>query len=286
MTPLPSTPSLKASKYFVTSYDGAKLYVEEAGNPEGTPIIFIHGFAQSKNAWKNQMGSPELRECRLIAYDLRGHGNSDKPRVDYSTKELWAKDLNAIIETLDLKNSILVGWSYGGLIILDYIRFFGLNSILGLNLVGGCTMYELPLETVLNYGEEIFTLDNLASEDPTIENRSMSLFTRLFTKDPIPDIDFRNWISQSMQTPTWVKKGMMERCYNNDDLLPKITTPVLATYGKDDRVVPYQSQSLGLFPNCQIELFDDTGHAVFYEKSNTYNRILSNFVNSCSPSSG
>ena len=65
--------------YTVTSTDGVKLAVQESGDPDGVPVILIHGLLGSRLNWDPQVQSPDLRGFRIITYDLRGHGLSDKP---------------------------------------------------------------------------------------------------------------------------------------------------------------------------------------------------------------
>ena len=71
--------------------------------------------------------------------DMRGHGLSDKPRDSYNDSKLWADDIHAIIEGLQLDHPVLSGWSYGPLLFLDYIRHFGEERIGGLHFIGAVT---------------------------------------------------------------------------------------------------------------------------------------------------
>ena len=81
---------------------GAELNVVEAGNPQGRPILFVHGASQSWLQWSRQMDSELAANYRLVAMDMRGHGLSDKPRDSYNDSKLWADDIHAIIESLQL----------------------------------------------------------------------------------------------------------------------------------------------------------------------------------------
>ena len=118
---------------------GTPLHLIETGNSQGRPILFIHGFSQCWLAWSRQLKSDLADDYRLIAMDLRGHGLSDKPHDGYSESRLWADDVDAAIKALNLDHPILCGWSYGPLIILDYIRHYGEDAIAGVNFVGGIT---------------------------------------------------------------------------------------------------------------------------------------------------
>src|SRR5262245_32916477 len=123
----------------VTGGAGVRLHVVETGNPDGRSILFIHGFSQSWLAWARQFDSDLAATFRLVALDLRGHGKSDKPRDGYSDSKLWADDIRAVIQALKLDRPVLCGWSYGPLVILDYIRHYGEDGIRGAVFVGGIT---------------------------------------------------------------------------------------------------------------------------------------------------
>lgn len=119
--------------------DGTKLHLVETGSLSGQPILFIHGFSQCWFAWNRQLSSDLVNDHRLVAMDIRGHGLSAKPRDGYADSRLWADDVNAAIQALRLDHPILCGWSYGPLLILDYIRQYGEDAIGGIVFVGGVT---------------------------------------------------------------------------------------------------------------------------------------------------
>jgi pimeloyl-ACP methyl ester carboxylesterase len=106
---------------------GLRLHVREWGKTDGPPILFIHGLSQNHLCWAKQYQSTLAEEFRLVAYDLRGHGMSQAPLEPghYSDAKLWADDVAAIIDQLGLDRPVLVGWSYGGFIICDYLRAHG-----------------------------------------------------------------------------------------------------------------------------------------------------------------
>ena len=113
----------------ITGGGGVQLNVVETDNSRGRPILFIHGFSQCGLVWSRQLDSSLAEDYRLAAVDLRGHGLSEKPREGYDDSKLWADDINAVIQSLSLDQPILCGWSYGPLVMLDYIRHYGEDSI-------------------------------------------------------------------------------------------------------------------------------------------------------------
>jgi pimeloyl-ACP methyl ester carboxylesterase len=123
----------------ITGGDGVQLHVVETGNPGGRPILFIHGLSQCWLAWARQLNSDLADRYRLLAMDMRGHGLSEKPRDGYADSRLWADDVAAVLRALTLDRPILCGWSYGPLVILDYVRHYGEEALGAMTFVDGIT---------------------------------------------------------------------------------------------------------------------------------------------------
>src|SRR5579871_2345160 len=126
-----STSSLAQEKKFkalsVKTPDGLTISAQDWGNPNGPGIIFVHGFSQSSLSWIKQVTDADLaKEFHMVTYDLRGHGNSDKPLEPerYKDSKAWGDELQAVMDATGLKRPVLVGWSYGGRIIADYLRTY------------------------------------------------------------------------------------------------------------------------------------------------------------------
>lgn len=101
-----------------------RLHIVQKG--EGRPILFLHGNSFNHEVWKKQFDSDKLKNYRLIAYDLRGHGRSvkfndrERAHLQYSLS-LHAEDLREVIKQLGLKDAVVVGWSLGGNVLLRYL---------------------------------------------------------------------------------------------------------------------------------------------------------------------
>jgi non-heme chloroperoxidase len=121
---------------------GVNLHVREYGKSTGIPILLIHGWSQNHLCWSKQYDSTLKDDARILALDLRGHGMSDAPvQMDqYTDGEKWADDIAAVIDELALHRVILVGWSYGGYIILDYVLRKGQSNIAGINFVAAAVV--------------------------------------------------------------------------------------------------------------------------------------------------
>jgi len=107
---------LKYKPIIVKTPDGLTISAQEWGNPAGPEILFIHGFSQSHLSWMRQVNSDLAKEFRIVTYDLRGHGNSDKPLdpASYKNSKAWGDEVQAVIDAAGLKHPVLVGWSYAG----------------------------------------------------------------------------------------------------------------------------------------------------------------------------
>src|SRR5262245_26877521 len=118
--------------------DGLTISAQDWGNPNGPEILFIHGFSQSHLSWIKQVTSSDLaKEFHMVTYDLRGHGNSDKPLEPerYKTSKYWGDEVQAVMDATGLKRPVLVGWSYGGRVMADYLTTHGTAKLAGLNYV-------------------------------------------------------------------------------------------------------------------------------------------------------
>src|SRR5690606_2591867 len=125
---------------------GLRLDVREWGDRDGAPVVLIHGWSQSHLCWSRQLAGGLGHGLRLVAFDLRGHGMSERPTDAsyYADPRLWADDLAAIIDWLALRRPVLVAWSYGGFVATDYVRAYGDRGIAGINLVGGAVVLAPP----------------------------------------------------------------------------------------------------------------------------------------------
>ena len=116
--------------FMVRTPDGVNISAQEWGNPNGKEIVFIHGFMQSYLSWSKQLHDPELsKQFRMISYDFRGHGGSDKimdPKL-YNNGEAFADELNAVIQAASPEETCprwLVLRHADHQRLLDQIRFF------------------------------------------------------------------------------------------------------------------------------------------------------------------
>jgi len=154
--------------------------------------------------------------------DLRGHGLSDKPREGYDDSKLWADDVNAVIQSLSLDHPVLCGWSYGSLVILDYIRHYTEEQIAASQFVGGITKLGSDEAMSVITPEFLSLAPGFFSNDLEEGVRSMTELLRLcFTEQP-PAEELYLMLGFNLSVPPYVRQGLFSRLFDNDDLLPKL----------------------------------------------------------------
>ena len=96
----------------IRSSDGTAIAFAEWGNPRGAEVLLVHGWLFSSLALRQLHGELADR-CRIVAYDLRGHGDSSAPAGDYgyANGKLWADDLQCVVEATQMRQPVIVGWS-------------------------------------------------------------------------------------------------------------------------------------------------------------------------------
>src|SRR5436305_6227495 len=101
-------------------YDGAKVRYESYGKGKEA-VVFIHGWTCDLTFWRGQ--APSYQKHRSLLIDLPGHGQSDKPEVDYS-EERFALAVDAVMRDAGVERAVLVGHSMGGAVELTFLRLF------------------------------------------------------------------------------------------------------------------------------------------------------------------
>lgn len=261
---------------------GVNIAVYEFGNPDGPPIVLIHGFLATHLTWSRQFSGALADSFRLIAYDLRGHGASDKPLdpASYSSSEAWAGDLAAVIKFKGLVRPVLVGWSYGGLVLADYLRINGSESVGGLVFLAASTRAGTPEASAMINPKIRQLFPGLLSEDVLQSVTATRSFLPLLAAEPL-DADAREiTLAGAMMVPPPVRQGMWARQLYNDDVLSAITVPTLVIHGRADSVLsPAAAEHIAAtVPGAKLLLYDRVGHAVALEVPERFNRDLIEFM--------
>lgn len=265
--------------YKITGGGGTQLHVVETGKRTGHPILFIHGISQCWLTWGRQLNSELAEEHRLVAMDIRGHGLSDKPREGYTDSHLWADDINAVIQQLRLDRPLLCGWSYGPLVILDYLRHYGEEAISGLNFIGGVTKLGSDEALSVLTPEFISLVPGFFATGVEESVHSLESLLRLCFPHGLSAEEMFLMLGFNASVPPYVRQALLSRSLDNDDLLPKIRKPVLITHGADDAVVRPSAvdRHKARIAHAQIDM-PKTGHAPFWDHAAAFNRRIRAFV--------
>src|SRR5262245_27745658 len=163
---------------------GLNLAVYEAGRPGAPAIVFIHGFTQNFMTWDQQLSGLADR-FHVVAYDFRGHGGSDKPLEPqkYTDSSLWADDLAAVIRSRNLRRPVLVGWSYGGSVMADYVRKYGDAELGGIVFEGAVTKAGTEEASAFLTEEVLRIFPDVLSADVRASMNGAAALTRMFAPE-------------------------------------------------------------------------------------------------------
>ena len=269
----------------ITTKDGTEIYYKDWGS--GQPVVFSHGWPLSADSWEAQMVFLASNGYRCIAHDRRGHGRSSQP---WSGNEMdtYADDLSGLIETLDLKGAVLIGFSAGGGEVARYIGRHGTKRVAKAALISAVP--PLMLKTAANPGGlpiEVFDGIRLSS----IADRSQlykDLASGPFFGANRPGAK----VSQGMIDSFWLQgmqaghkntfdciKAFSETDFTED--LKKFDVPTLILHGDDDQIVPIGAAALRsakLVKNATLKIYAGAPHGLAYTHKARLNADLLAFL--------
>lgn len=275
--PSPEAP-IAGERLTARTPDGLDLSVHAVGDPSQREIVLIHGLGQSRLSWTRQIESALARDFRIVSYDLRGHGDSDKPTAadTYADGARWADDLEAIMEAAGLRRPTLVGWSLGGLVIGHYLVRHGHDRVAGVNLVGAVTKLspELLTPTALEFAKK------LASPDLATRTDAIGAFLAVCFAVPPSEEEFRRMLVFNGMVPRAVQEGIVKIRSDGLDEAWAGASRLLVTYGEVDALTrpEMSARVLRLNPKAALSTYAGIGHTPFVEAPERFNRELAAFA--------
>lgn len=273
------TAKTEKQSFSVRSADGTELFGEARGDAQAPEILFVHGLRQSRLSWDKQFDAAALKGFRLVRFDLRGHGDSDKPAsLDaYSNADRWAEDVAAVVSAAKLRRPVLVGWSLGGFVAGAYLRKFGGATVAGVNLVDAVTKLSAELLTPL---AGTFTQTTTSHDLAERTAATADFLAACFHKQPTRVERDRMLVVNGM-TARAVNEGFVKT--EMTDLEPVIKDfkgPILLTHGARDKLVrlAMSERIEGLHHKARLSVYPNSGHSPFFEEPARYNRELAAFV--------
>ena len=232
---------------FISTRDGTDIFYKDWGS--GQPVVFSHGWPLTADAWDTQMLFLCHRGHRVVAHDRRGHGRSSQPSSG-NDMNTYADDLAELIETLDLRDMVLVGHSTGGGEVTRYVGRHGTDRVAKVVLVDAIVPGILQSDANPK-GVPLAVFDQL--REAVLGNRS-----QLYEDFAMPFYGYNRKgakISQGILDAFWLQsmqggiKGHYEciKQFSESDFredLKKLDVPTLIVHGDDDQVVPIETAGL------------------------------------------
>ncbi|MGZ0787125.1 alpha/beta hydrolase [Pseudomonas sp. TKO26] len=269
---------------FITR-DGTELYYKDWGS--GQPVVFSHGWPLSADSWESQMLFLADHGYRVIAHDRRGHGRSSQPWHG-NDMDTYADDLAQLIEHLDLREAVLLGFSTGGGEVARYIGRHGTERVAKAGLISAVP--PLMLKTEANPGGlplEVFdgiragALADRSQLYKDIASGPFFGFNRPGAK-----------VSQGMIDSFWLQgmqaghknaydciKAFSETDFTQD--LKRFDIPTLVVHGDDDQIVPIDAAgraSAKLIANARLLVYPGAPHGLTDTHKERLNHDLLTFI--------
>ena len=247
--------------------DGAKIHYVNYGKGSDA-LVLIHGWTMNVDNWRDQIPDFASR-YHVIAIDLPGHGQSDKPQVSYSM-DYFARAVEAVMKDAKAKRAVLVGHSMGTPVARQFYRRYP-QKTLALVIVDG-VLRPLAEKTVMDRMIEGFRA-------PTYKQSIDQMLTAM--KGPSLSAEAMERIkASSANTPQHVvvsaMEGMADPAIWGDD---KINVPVLAIMARNPFYPPnIEEISRGLAPNMDFRMWEGVGHFVMMDKPKEFNEAVIGFL--------
>ncbi|MEC3975366.1 alpha/beta fold hydrolase [Amycolatopsis sp. H20-H5] len=264
----------------IVGVGGVRIGLRVEGAENSRPIVFVHGWAQSSQVWAAQFADPALTErFRLVAMDLRGHGASDVPAEGYDDPVAWADDLAAVLDFAG-PDAIVVGWSYGGLVITDLLRSHGSARLGGIVLVGAITEIGRHHPGGRVGSAMRAAMPAVLSDDPQVAIPALIEFSAAMATGPVPGALAQALLGASLTVPPAVRSALFRRDFGSAEVLEAIDIPTLVLHGAEDRVVEPSAgeYAAGKIPGAVLRWFPAVGHLPFVEAAREFNAALRQFA--------
>ncbi|WP_433198599.1 alpha/beta fold hydrolase [Nocardia sp. CA-107356] len=249
------------------SADGTNIVYRVSGPAAGRPLVLLHGWSANLQCWG--AAADELAErFRVIAVDLRGHGYSDAPETGYDDPKNWAADLAAVLTAEGIETgAVLLGWSYGGIVLSDYLSAYGTGAVAGVIYSG--SMANIGRAPGADTGSAMKeAIPGVFEESAGRAVRAFGAFGNANT-GPGPDkgVDAQRLFGASLSTAPRVRKALFYRTVDNTETLRTLDIPVLVLHGTQDPVVPIENGRyiLDAAPDARASFWEDAQHGLFIE---------------------
>lgn len=273
---------------FITTKDtttGEDIQLSYKDYGQGRPVVLIHGWPLSKDMWEYQIDDLVNAGLRVIKYDRRGFGKSDKPWNGYDYDTL-AQDLNAIVDGLDLRDAVLVGFSMGGGEVVRYLSRYGTSRVSKIVLISAVTPYLAKTQDNPD-GVDQSVFDGIMAGLKKDRIGFLDSFGKMFfgvnlIKHPVstPLLEYYRMLA-SLALPRATQQCALS--FSQTDFradVEAVTLPTLIIHGDADKTVPIEASSertARMIPDAVYKVYDDAPHGLFYTHREQLNADLTAF---------
>lgn len=273
----------------ITAHHGlfkdTNLHVDDTGGP-GRPVVLIHGWPLSGEAFEAQIPALQGAGYRVITYDRRGFGRSDKPMTGY-TYDTLTEDLHALLESLDLTDVTLVGFSMGGGEVARYFSRYGADRIRSVVFASAVPPYMMQGE---DNPEGPLTKDKAATMTADLTNDEDEFydgFTREFFSVngelKVSEQQRQNALALCKQANKKAALACMAAFGGTDfrDDLTKVTVPALILHGDGDATVPFEGSGQRIhatLPGSELHVIAGAPHGCNVSHPEEWNETLILFL--------
>jgi 3-oxoadipate enol-lactonase len=261
---------------FVHATDGTRIHYEVTGKSGATPVLMIQGLGASKNAWNLQRIAMATR-FRIISFDNRGAGRSDKPTEPF-TLEQMADDALAVLDAAGIETAHVVGASMGG-VISQIVAVKYPHRVRSLTLVcTACRNHPWRQELLQTWAKTAADKGMIevgkAAAQWVMSPRSFRRLVPAFTwMGPLAALRPRHSFVSQIDAILNTREDLV-------DQLSTITAPTMVIVGNQDILTPRgDSEEIAeRIPNAELVVISGAAHGLMMEHSSTFNRILIEFL--------
>jgi pimeloyl-ACP methyl ester carboxylesterase len=265
--------------------DTIALNVKDSGG-HGRPVILIHGWPLSSDAWQDQMPALVAAGLRVIAYDRRGFGRSEKPDAGYNYDTL-SDDLAGLIEHNDLRNVTLVGFSMGGGEVARYVARHGpdrLHSVVFASAVPPFLMKgdDNPDGPLTPEQAQEFERNLRADRQAFFDGFTTDFFSANGDLKVTPE-QRQQALQLCLQSDEDAALGCMKAWATTDfrDDLTQVTVPTLVMHGDADGIVPIEGsgqRTHEMIGHSKLHVLTGAPHGCNVSHASEFNRVLIDFL--------
>lgn len=262
-----------------------KVHVEDTGGP-GRPVVLIHGWPLSSASWELQTPALLAAGYRVVAYDRRGFGQSDKPTRGYSYDSL-ADDLHGVITELDLRDASLVGFSMGGGEVARYATKHGVGLLHSVVFAAAVPPYLLTTddnpEGPLTKEQAAEMSKNLAADERSFYDGFTTQFFSVDGELKVSESQRQAAIALCHQADQKAALACMTSFGTTDfrDDLPNVTVPTLVMHGDGDAIVPFDGsgkRTHEAIPHSELVVLAGAPHGCNVSHPQAFNDALLGFL--------